>query len=145
MDACHPLRQAVGDHPREPLEMAREVWRVIEAQFLGNRETFILQLDERFHAIRQGGRSINDYCHMIKGMANEIRSFGKELYVLERGVPPKVRCLYCLMEVHIYRGVTYPNPSPSRLRRRGWSNHHGGLQMGRARPNEGGGPRSMYL
>jgi hypothetical protein len=24
--------------------------------------------------------------------------------MLERGVPPKVRCLYYLMEVHIYRG-----------------------------------------
>jgi hypothetical protein len=30
--------------------------------------------------------------------------------MLERGVPPKVRCLYCLMEVHIYRGAAYRKP-----------------------------------
>jgi hypothetical protein len=25
-----------------------------------------------------------------------------QILLLERGVPPKVRCLYCLMEIHIY-------------------------------------------
>jgi hypothetical protein len=27
-----------------------------------------------------------------------------------RGVSLKVRCLYCLMEVHIYRGAAYRKP-----------------------------------
>jgi hypothetical protein len=30
--------------------------------------------------------------------------------MLERGVSPKVRYLYCLMEIHIYRGAAYWKP-----------------------------------
>jgi hypothetical protein len=52
-----------------------------------------------------------------------------------RGVMPKVRCLYCFMEVHIYRGAAYSNPSLSRPHRCGPSDHHGGPLVGRARPH----------
>jgi hypothetical protein len=41
--------------------------------------------------------------------------------------------------------LSHPNPSPSRLCRRGRSDHHGGPLMGRARPHKGGGPGPMYL
>jgi hypothetical protein len=80
--------------------------------------------------------------------------------MLEGSVPLKIKCLFCLMEVHIYRGAAYPNPSPSRLRRRGRSDCQGWCArgnpnrvqvpprrtlMGRARPHAGGGLGPMYL
>jgi hypothetical protein len=42
-------------------------------------------------------------------------------------------------------GASYSNPSPSRLRRRGQLDHHGGSLMGWARPHAGGGLGPMYL
>jgi hypothetical protein len=57
------------------------------------------------------------------GIRSEINEGEKKIYgsdtILERCVPSKVICLYCLMEVHIYiYEATYLNPSLSRLRRR---------------------------
>jgi hypothetical protein len=37
---------------REPTEIARQVWLAIEAQFLGNSESQVLQLNARFHAFK---------------------------------------------------------------------------------------------
>jgi hypothetical protein len=56
----------------EPFQMAQQAWLAIEAHFLINGATHVHQLDERFHAFRQG-----DYCHKIKGMANMIHSLGE--------------------------------------------------------------------
>jgi hypothetical protein len=39
---------------REPTETARQAWLTIEAQFLGNSESRVLQLDARFRAFKQG-------------------------------------------------------------------------------------------
>jgi hypothetical protein len=52
--------------------------------------------------------------------------------MLEKGVMPKVKCLYCLMEINIYRGTAYPNPSLSRLHRHRRSDRQGGDQTVRA-------------
>jgi hypothetical protein len=41
---------------------------MIEAQFLGNNESCVLQLDARFCAFKQGDLSVSDYYHQIKGM-----------------------------------------------------------------------------
>jgi hypothetical protein len=80
--------------------------------------------------------------------------------MLERGVPVKLRCLYYLTEVHIYRG----QPTRTLVQvccidaggqsARGsalgetliaYRCHHGGPLMGRARPHTGGGLGLMYL
>jgi hypothetical protein len=37
---------------REPMETARQMWLAIEAQFLGNSESRVLQLDARFRAFK---------------------------------------------------------------------------------------------
>jgi hypothetical protein len=50
---------------------------VIEAQFLGNRESRVLQLNSKFHVFKQGNLSVSDYCHRMKGMANDLRALGE--------------------------------------------------------------------
>jgi hypothetical protein len=64
---------------REPTETARRAWLAIEAQFLGNSESHILQLDARFCAFKQGDLSIHDYCHRMKGMADDLRALGETI------------------------------------------------------------------
>jgi hypothetical protein len=53
------------------------VWLAIEAQFLGNRESRVLQLDVRFHVFKQGNLSVSDYCHWMKGLADDLRALGE--------------------------------------------------------------------
>jgi hypothetical protein len=62
---------------RELTETARQAWLVIEAQFLGNNESCILQLDARFCAFKQGDLSVSDYYHRMKGMINDLRALGE--------------------------------------------------------------------
>jgi hypothetical protein len=59
---------------QEPTETVRHAWLVIEAQFLGNSESLVLQLDTRFRALKQGDLSVNDYSHRMKGMADDLRA-----------------------------------------------------------------------
>jgi hypothetical protein len=47
---------------REPTEIACQAWLAIEAQFLSNSESRVLQLDARFRAFKQGDLSVSDYC-----------------------------------------------------------------------------------
>jgi hypothetical protein len=56
---------------------ARKAWLAIEAQFLGNSESCVLQLDARFHAFKQGDLSVSDYCHRMKGMTDDLRALGE--------------------------------------------------------------------
>jgi hypothetical protein len=46
----------------EPTETTHEAWLATEAQFLGNSESRVLQLDARFHTFKQGDLSVSDYC-----------------------------------------------------------------------------------
>jgi hypothetical protein len=62
---------------REPTETARQAWLAIEAQFLSNSESCILQLDAKFRAFKQGDLSVRDYCHRMKGMADDLRALGE--------------------------------------------------------------------
>jgi hypothetical protein len=55
---------------REPTETAHQAWLAIEAQFLGNSESQVLQLNARFRAFKQGGLSVSDYCRWMKGVAD---------------------------------------------------------------------------
>jgi hypothetical protein len=62
---------------REPTETARQAWLAIEAQFLGNSESHVLQLNARFRAFKQGDLSVRDYCCWMKGMADDLRALGE--------------------------------------------------------------------
>jgi hypothetical protein len=53
------------------------VWLVLEAQFLGNRESRILQLDARFRVFKQGDLSVSDYYHQMKDMVNDFHALGE--------------------------------------------------------------------
>jgi hypothetical protein len=62
---------------REPTETAHQAWLAIEAQFLGNSESRVLQLDARFRAFKQGDLSVRDYCRRMKGLADDLRALGE--------------------------------------------------------------------
>jgi hypothetical protein len=55
------------------------VWLTLEAQFLGNRESHVLQLDARFRILKQGDLSVSDSCHRMKGMADDICALGETI------------------------------------------------------------------
>jgi hypothetical protein len=61
---------------REPMETACQAWLVIKAQFLGNSESHVLELDARFCAFKQGDLSVSDYCRQMKGMADDFHALG---------------------------------------------------------------------
>jgi hypothetical protein len=50
---------------------------VIEAQFLDNNESRVLELDARFHAFKQEDISVSNYCCRMKDMVVELRALGK--------------------------------------------------------------------
>jgi hypothetical protein len=51
----------------------------MEAQFFSNSESCVLQLDVRFHVFKQGDLSVSDYCHRMKGMADDPRALGETI------------------------------------------------------------------
>jgi hypothetical protein len=62
---------------RESTRTARHAWLMIEAQFLDNSESHVLQLNVRFRSIKQGNLSVSDYCRQMKGMADDRRALGE--------------------------------------------------------------------
>jgi hypothetical protein len=62
---------------REPTETTCQAWLTLKAQFLGNRESHVLQLDASFCIFKQGDLSVSDYYHRIKGMADDLRAMGE--------------------------------------------------------------------
>jgi hypothetical protein len=62
---------------RKSIEIACQAWLTIEAQFLGNSESRVLQLDARFHAFKKGDLSIIDYCRRMKGMTDDLHALGE--------------------------------------------------------------------
>jgi hypothetical protein len=64
---------------REPTETARQVWLMIEAQFLGKSASHVLHLDARFRAFKQVGLSVSDYCYRMEGMADDFRAFDETI------------------------------------------------------------------
>jgi hypothetical protein len=61
------------------METAHQAWLVLEAQFLSNRESLVLQLDARFCVFKQGDLSVSDYCRRMKGMANDLCALGEKV------------------------------------------------------------------
>jgi hypothetical protein len=62
---------------REPMEIARQAWVTLEAQFLGNHESHILQLDVKFHVFKQDDLNVSDYCCKMKGMVDDMHALGE--------------------------------------------------------------------
>jgi hypothetical protein len=62
---------------REPTETTHQVWLALEAQFLNNRESLVLQLNVRFCVFKQGDISVSDYCCWMVGMADDLRALGE--------------------------------------------------------------------
>jgi hypothetical protein len=62
---------------RESTRTARHAWLMIEAQFLDNSESHVLQLNVRFRSIKQGNLSVSDYYRQMKGMADDRRALGE--------------------------------------------------------------------
>jgi hypothetical protein len=52
---------------------------VIKAQFLGNNESCVLQLDARFRVFKQGDLSVSDYYRRMKDMVNELHALGETI------------------------------------------------------------------
>jgi hypothetical protein len=67
----------------EPTETACQAWLTIEAQFLGNTESHVLQLDARFRAFKQGDLSVSDYCCRMNGMVDDLRALGETITVID--------------------------------------------------------------
>jgi hypothetical protein len=64
---------------REPTETAHQEWLALEAQFLDNRKSLILQLNSRFCVFKQDDFSISDNYHRMKGMADDLRAMGETI------------------------------------------------------------------
>ncbi|XP_062208957.1 uncharacterized protein LOC133910652 [Phragmites australis] len=56
---------------------ARIVWLGLEQQFIDNKETRALLLDAEFRTFVQGDLSIDDYCHQLKAMADQLADLGE--------------------------------------------------------------------
>jgi hypothetical protein len=61
---------------REPTESACQAWLTLEAQFLDNCESCILQLDAKFCVFKQGNLSVGEYCCWMKGIINNLHVLG---------------------------------------------------------------------
>jgi hypothetical protein len=58
---------------------ARQVWLALEAQYLGNCKSHVLQLDAKFCVFKQGDLSVSDYSHKMKGHANDLCALGETI------------------------------------------------------------------
>jgi hypothetical protein len=63
----------------EPTETTHQAWLTLQAQFLDNHEPHVLQLDGRFHIFKQDDLNVSDYCHQMKGMADDLRVLGETI------------------------------------------------------------------
>jgi hypothetical protein len=62
---------------QEPMETARQPWLALEARFLSNRESRVLQLDVRFRVFKQGDLNVSDYYHRMKGTTDDLHALGE--------------------------------------------------------------------
>ena len=103
----HDLADAVLDRGVS----ARTAWLAVESQFLGNRETRALILDQEFRNVKQGDLNIIDYCSKLQGMAADLRALGEEvpdrtlMLTLIRGLNEQFKDV----GRHIRRGRPFPS------------------------------------
>jgi hypothetical protein len=55
------------------------VWFALEAQFLNNYKSCVLQFNARFHIFKQGDLSVSDYCRRMKGMVDDLCALGETI------------------------------------------------------------------
>jgi hypothetical protein len=96
---------------QEPTETARQAWLVIKAQFLGNSESRVLELDARFRAFKQGGLGVSDYCRRMKGMADDLRSLGETVtdHHLVLNLLHGLNKMFDHMKIFIKRSQLFPS------------------------------------
>jgi hypothetical protein len=51
---------------------AQQLWVALQEQFLGNREAHALHLNTQFQLFVQGDLSVDDYCYMMKRIADNL-------------------------------------------------------------------------
>jgi hypothetical protein len=55
----------------------RSLWRGLEDQFVGHKETRTMILDAEFHTFVQGNLFVSDYCRRLKAMVDALDDLGK--------------------------------------------------------------------
>jgi hypothetical protein len=89
------LTAEIQDIVRVSDDTGHRIWGALEAQFLGNRQTRILYLENAFRQFAQGDLSVDEYCRQMKTMADTLRTLGApitdESLVLNllRGLSPR--------------------------------------------------------
>jgi hypothetical protein len=64
---------------QESMKNTRQAWLTIKAQFLGNHESCVLQLDASFCIFKQDDLNVSDYFHRMKGMADDLHALGETI------------------------------------------------------------------
>ncbi|XP_039784386.1 uncharacterized protein LOC120651088 [Panicum virgatum] len=99
----------LADKVSERDASARVIW--LESQFLGNRTTRALYVDQEFRAFTQGDLSVVDYCRRFKRMAEDLCDLGQpvsdETLVLD--IVRRLNERFRALGLHIRR--TTPLPS----------------------------------
>jgi hypothetical protein len=70
------LTAELQDIVRVPDDTAHRIWGALEAQFLGNRQTWILYLETAFRQLAQGDLSVDEYCRQMKTMTDTLHTLG---------------------------------------------------------------------
>jgi hypothetical protein len=76
---------------------ARDAWRYLEDEFLGQRESRALLMEAEFRSFKQGALSVTDYCRRLETMAASLKEFGDPIgdrqlvLTLLRGLNAKYR------------------------------------------------------
>jgi hypothetical protein len=66
----------IQDITKEHDIATRQVWRMIEHQFISNTKTCMLHLDATFLNFIQGDLSMSNYCHKMKSMVDSLADLG---------------------------------------------------------------------
>jgi hypothetical protein len=104
------LSLELHENVRETTETAHQVWLTIEAQFLINSESRVLQPDARFRVFKQGDLSIRDYCRRMKGMADDLRALGETVTdrYLILNLLQGLNKMFDHMKIFIKRSLPFP-------------------------------------
>jgi hypothetical protein len=76
---------------------ARDAWKYLEDEFLGQRESRALLIEAEFRSFKQGVLSVTDYCRRLETMAAFLKEFGDPIgdrqlvLTLLRGLNAKFR------------------------------------------------------
>jgi hypothetical protein len=76
---------------------ARDAWKYLEDEFLGQRESRALLMEAEFCSFKQGALSVTDYCRHLETMAASLKEFGDPIgdrqlvLTLLRGLNAKFR------------------------------------------------------